>query len=440
MMLFFSETISPRLEYIVRLIFCDILHSEVLITDDPVDFQESPLPKINYSGQRFGDELFLKADPFLFCNTLDYPGFKTIKTGDSCYFFESSGDSFLPFDLFAASFFLVSRFEEYQNSRIDAFGRFPEEETIAHRLGFLEKPVVNLWAWSMADRISEKYPEKKFLKSNMQFLSTIDVDNAWAYLHKGFFRSVFAFIKGGLKGNRWFHGERFKVLTGKMRDPYDSYEYLHSVFTGNENRVVFFFLMGSYSKYDKQVHWRNKSYRNLIRSISGKYKVGIHPSYRSSEGNSPSLLSGEKVRLERIINRSVFRSRQHYLRLSFPATYRKLLETGITEDYSMGFAGNVGFRAGICTPFLYYDLVNEKVTSLRVFPFQVMDVTLNQYLHLKPAEAMNKIELLMKEVDGVGGLFVAIWHNESLSEAGTWKNYRQVFETMNHLGFRYANE
>ena len=82
MVLVFSETISPRLEYIVRLIFCDILRSEVAITDEPEDFLESSLPKINYSGQRFGDELFLKADPFLFSSTLDYPGFKTVKESD----------------------------------------------------------------------------------------------------------------------------------------------------------------------------------------------------------------------------------------------------------------------------------------------------------------------------------------------------------------------
>jgi hypothetical protein len=440
MVLVFSEITSPRLAYIVGLIFGDILRTEAVITNDAGDFRKSLLPKVNYSGKRFGDELFLKADPFLFTPALDYPYFKIVKHGEESAFFESSEDSFLPFDLFAASFFLVSRFEEYQNAHQDVFGRFPADESIAYRLGFLEKPVVNQWAWALAARISERYPEKLFHKSKMQFLSTIDVDNAWAYLHKGILRSVMAFLKGGFKGEGWFDSERFRVLAGKLLDPYDTFKYLDSVFAGNDMKVVFFFLMGGYSKYDKPIHWKNQSFRNLIRKISGRYRIGIHPSFRSAVGDSPYRLIKEKNRIEGIIGEKVIRSRQHYLRLSFPETYRKLLEAGIMEDYSMGFAGHTGFRAGICTPFLFYDLVNERVTSLRVFPFQVMDVTLQKYLRLEPALALRKIEHLIQEVAGVGGTFISLWHNESLSEAKPWQHYRKVFETMNHLGFRYANE
>ena len=96
----------------------------------------------------------------------------------------------------------------------------------------------------------------------------------------------------------------------------------------------------------------------------------------------------------------------------------------------MGFASQVGFRAGICTPFLWFDLEENKSTDLKIIPFQVMDGTLNQYLKLKPKEALNLIESIKKEVKSVNGLFVTLWHNESLSEIREWKGWRTVYEQM----------
>ena len=72
----------------------------------------------------------------------------------------------------------------------------------------------------------------------------------------------------------------------------------------------------------------------------------------------------------------VTKSRQHFLAFELPTTYLKLIQSGILEDYSMGYASHLGFRAGICSPFRFYNLLEEKETDLVVYPFQVMDVTL----------------------------------------------------------------
>jgi hypothetical protein len=146
----------------------------------------------------------------------------------------------------------------------------------------------------------------------------------------------------------------------------------------------------------------------------------------------------EKKRLSEIIREEVTISRQHFLLLSFPQTYRNLISSGISEDYSMGYPGIAGFRAGTCTPFYFYDLIKEEATSLKIIPFMAMDVTLRQYLGLSPEDASEKIEMLMNEVKSAGGLFCSIWHNESLHDSGNWKGYREVFENMNQLGFDYA--
>ena len=230
-----------------------------------------------------------------------------------------------------------------------------------------------------------------------------------------------------------------KVLTGKEKDPYNSYEYLDSVFKGNEEKVKFFFLLGDYGRFDKNLSHRNKHYKTLIQNTKDKYDVGIHPSFASSKKRGKKKVKLEKKRLVKISANEILKSRQHFLRLNFPKTYRRLIKAGITEDYSMGYSAQPGFRAGICTPYYFYDLKKEKTTNLLIVPFQIMDGTFLHYLRLSPEDAFVEIENIMTEVKNVGGTFVSVWHNETVTNTGLWKGYRQVFEKMNQLGFEWAN-
>jgi hypothetical protein len=119
-----------------------------------------------------------------------------------------------------------------------------------------------------------------------------------------------------------------------------------------------------------------------------------------------SLLKSEYQNLGKVIGEKPESSRQHFLRLSFPATYRNLISLAIKKDFSMGYAATTGFRAGICTPFRFYNLREEKETGLTVIPFQVMDRALNQYMRLSPDDACEEIRRLVAEIRNVKGRFV----------------------------------
>jgi len=440
MLLIYSENFSPRLEYIARLIFEDILLSEVSFTSDIPEFQKSEDPKINYSPQNIYGGLYLEPHPLLFSEGLAFSGPAPEFFGESHFLFPAGNGSFLPFDIFAASFYLVSRFEEYQPARRDSFGRFPPEESILYKNGLLQKPLANIWANFMAEKIQEFYPGIVFPERKFRFFSTIDIDHAYAYLHKGFLRSSAAFSKDLLKADFGNLKSRVKTWLGISRDPYDTFGYLDSVFRGNENKVVFFFQLGNYGKYDKNISYRRKAFRELIKNISLKYKTGIHPSFRSSREGEGTQLASETGRLGGITGLHVEASRQHFLKLEFPGTYQRLLNAGITEDYSLGYSTVCGFRAGICTPFYFFDLEKNCTTNLRIFPFQVMDVTLKDFLKLRPGEAINEIGKIMEETRKSGGTFISVWHNENLHDTGAWEGYREVFEWMNQTGFKWANE
>ena len=98
----------------------------------------------------------------------------------------------------------------------------------------------------------------------------------------------------------------------------------------------------------------------------------------------------------------------------------------------MGFADDIGFRAGLANPFPWYDLQREASTSLTVYPFQVMDVTLKNYLQWTPAEAWTPVRALLEETRVVGGAFCTLWHNSSFGDLEGWAPwtafYRQLVE------------
>jgi len=139
-------------------------------------------------------------------------------------------------------------------------------------------------------------------------------------------------------------------------------------------------------------------------------------------------LQQEFYRLKKIIRGPITKSRQHFLMLKFPLTYRNLIKLGINEDYTMGFSTIAGYRAGTTVPFKFYDIEKEETTQLKIFPFVIMDVALNKYSKLTPEQAIETSIQHINIVKKYGGIFISAWHNESLSEFRQWKGWRKVFE------------
>lgn len=437
MILFYTEKITPRVDYTVRLFFENILKAKISFTNNYEEFIRSELPKINYSEKESASGISVKPHGLLTSEKIEEFSIPKDWFNPEKTFFKPGKT--LPFDVFSAAFYLVSRYEEYIIADPDHFGRFQAEKSILYSSGLLKKPLVNIWAERIAESVSQEYPGFVWPERKFSFLSTIDVDNAWAIKNKGFVRTSGALLKSLGKADFRDFGKRIQVLSGVAKDPYFNYDYLNSVFKGNEEKVIFFFLLGDYNRYDKGISYKNQEFRKLIREISEKYKTGIHPSFFSTTDNSGKIQQSEKTRLEKITGKSVEISRQHYLKISFPETQRMLIKNGIQIDYSLGYASQTGFRAGICTPFYFYDLENEMQTRLLLVPFQVMDVTMRHYLQYPPAKAIDEILELMEEVRTVKGTFVSVWHNESVSDTHEWKGWRKVFETMNQKGFGWEN-
>lgn len=422
----YTPKITNRNRYMFRLYFRDLLGLEISITENADAFIAAPGARISYAPQPLADELFFLSRPLLSETGINEQNISVYEWEGHKVFYSTGKASALPFDPFAAGFYLVSRYEEYLPHIRDHIDRFDAHNGIAYQHDFLTKPVVNQWALLIRDALAARYPELQFRLPVYRYEPTIDIDNAYAYRQKGFMRTVGGYAKALLHLDFEDIRTRTRVLFRMQRDPYDTYLYQLDLQKKYALKPIYFFLVGDYGVNDKNLSTQNRKFRELIRHISDYADVGVHPSFASNR--EPLRLQVEVGRLKNILHRDITRSRQHFLMLKFPNTYRNLIERDITDDYSMGFANEIGFRAGICTPFNFYDLDIESETSLKVHPFGVMDATLNLYMKLSPEEAVLRVKEMIAEVKKVNGVFTSLWHNETLSDEKQWKGWKTVYE------------
>ncbi len=414
MVLVYSQTDSPRLRYASKVIFEDILGVEVQITDNLEDFISSDTIKINYSETALEDSIQIFPSEIIFENDIQN---QTITVHDwngiPVLFYKEDGSPF-PFDPIAMTFYLVSRYEEYIPGERDRHGRFIPEYSLAGQHGFLDKPLLNIIALKIRDHLSLHYPGQNFPQPEYKFTPTVDIDQAFAHAGKGFFRTLGGLTKLMFRLKIKDSLEKLKVVFGTQADPFDNFEFQLEIFRQNQLNPIYFVLLGDYGTYDKNSSHNNTRFKRLIKDLSGKAEIGIHPSYGSSE--NPDKLAVEVRRLDKITGKPVHCSRQHFLRMPLPGTYHQLQDLEINNDYSMGYASALGFRASICNSYNAFDLVQNRELPVRIHPFAFMDSALSDYIKVLPQEYIKFVRPLISSVKQVGGNLIGIWHNYALSD------------------------
>lgn len=424
--LIFSHSGSPRLQYVVDFISgyynipFRIVYDENKYANTPGDC------KINYGYHRIlPGEIFIHSHVLLFETSVHPVKIECFETGNYKAFFRTQGD--LDFDIFAAIFYLLSRYEEYLPHKKDSYGRYAHENSVAFREGFLHLPMVNIWLEDFRKKLVAKNVECSIPLTGFSFLPTYDIDMAWSYRNKGFRRNTGAMAKHLMKLQFGKIVQRVKVLRRKKPDPYDAYEWMYEVHEKFRLLPFYFFLVAKdKSRYDKNIDTGNKEFIDLVKNIASKYRVGLHPSWKS--GDVPGLIAKEKNILEQVTGSSIHASRQHFIRFDLPGTYRHLINIGILNDYSMGYGSINGFRASVAAPFFWYDLRQEQSTGLLLHPFCFMDANSYYEQSHDPEEALNEILQFYNVVRSVNGTMITIWHNSFLGTDENFKGWREVYE------------
>ncbi len=416
-LLIYAPVITNRLRYTFDLMFSTMSGLTVEYTADKIFFTQYTTAKINYSFERIADELiFIKSSNLFFEKDIQKNNIESV--------FEKSTFNLL--DIPAMVFLCVSRYEEYNTpaSELGHHGRFTAAASFAVRYGFLQQPVVHVWLEQLYAELSNAYPDLVFVTGEYKFQPTFDIDIAWQFKNRSMLRSGAGVIKNILKFRFDLVRQRIKSFENNFSDAYDTFETLHEIHKKG-TKPIYFWLLGNYGQYDKSIYWRNPALKQLIVKLDAENLTGIHPSYKTN--HHKQQLDLEIRRLETLTGKKITQSRQHFLKLSLPDTYRNLIKAGITDDYTMGYADDIGFRAGIATPFYWFDLERDAVTALKIHPFQVMDVSLKNYLLLTPEIAIERVKIIIDEIKAVNGEFCTLWHNTSLSETQEWRGWSNVY-------------
>lgn len=414
MLLIYTHKITPRFTYTMKQLFTGILGMEIAFTVKVEEFIKHTGPKITYTKQPLQNEFHIRS-----CDLLFEQGINDVELsvqdweGVPCFF--SAGErSNVPFDVFAASFYLLSRYEEYLPHVKDVHGRFSPKDSLGYQHHFLQKPVVDIWALRLWKALQHKFPQMEGRKRQYNYMGIIDVTTSHCYAHKGLVRGLGGLFLdlATLKLGRVV--DRLGVWLKLKKDPYDNFAQL--IAWHKEFRVssMFFFQFADYSRYDKNVSINNNKFKSLIKYVADYGVVSLAASYSSFA--DLELLKREKYNLEHVINRPLNRSRMRYNRVDVPETYRNLISAEFTKDFTMGYTHEVGFRAGTCTPFYFYDIPLELQQPIKVYPFALHDYALLQARNKDQVKI--QFDALYHEIKKVQGTFLTVFSNELLGGEG----------------------
>jgi hypothetical protein len=422
----YTNKITPRLQYITDLIGKLIIGEPFQLTSDSFYYNDFIGPKINYSNAAINsEELRINNCSLLFEEVIKEQSIDCFETNNYKAFFKADGD--YPFDIFAASFYLLSRYEEYLPHKKDEYGRYAHENSLAFKEGFLHLPLVNIWIEDFKQALKIKFPSLPTHRSHFKFQPTYDIDEAFAFRNKGLVKNIGGLARSIIDRQWAMVNKRIKVLTNKARDPYDAYEWMDDLHRKNDLKPLYFFHCAiEKGKYDKNIPPTEKAIQELIKQHAKKYPLGIHPSWKS--GDDEKLLEKETAILSSATGKKITTSRQHYIRFTLPHTFNRLIDAGIMHDHSMGYGSINGFRASITTPFYWYDLKKEQQTNLLLHPFCFMEA--NSFFEQKhlPQRAYEEMMQYYNIVKSVNGTLITIWHNNFLGTHPLFRGWRDVYE------------
>jgi len=332
-------------------------------------------------------------------------------------------------DIFASTFFMLTRWEEYVRPERDVHGRFPAKASLAGKHQFLHRPVVNEYVemvWNMLTYlgIGEQRKKRKF-----EMLLTHDVDEALLWKNTGFF---FKKLGGDLLKRHSLPAAIFSVKSffrtrfGGQSDPYNTFDYLMDCADQHSLQSHFFFLCRGKTKYDHALPLQHPFVQQVLTKIQERgHVIGLHPSYNTL--NDPTQFGVEKAALEKETGFPVRYGRQHFLRFEASTTWQHWEDQGMVWDSTLYYAEQPGFRCGVCYPFPVFNFLTRKKLRLVEVPLTAMEVTWTTYSKASPTEMLNEMKQLLETVRMYNGTFVLLWHNSSFG-GREWEAYLPVFQ------------
>lgn len=338
-------------------------------------------------------------------------------------FFNYDGENLIfEHDILKSAFYLLSGYQETESSRRDILGRYPYSESIQHQLDFIHKPVVNYYFEMILDGM--KYfsdrNETPFQRVNVfdqwKIMLTHDVDKIKTF---SFYELVYR-IKQAIGLSPSSHSKAFQIrmmfcyllgfFTQKWNNPHWDFERIRAVERKFGYRSVYYFLRNERLHSDSYYEFDDPAIKSLMYKLNEEgCEIGLHGTFDSAL--SYSSMNQSLLKLRQNAPEQVLGIRQHMLHYEHPKTMLIQEKSGLLYDTTLGFAAHEGFRNSYCLPFKLYNFEKDRMIDVWEIPLIAMDATLFNYRNLGVDEALEKMEILVKEVKHFKGIFTLLWHN-----------------------------
>lgn len=334
-------------------------------------------------------------------------------------------------DIIASSFFMLTRWEEYVNKTRDLHNRFPATASLAYKYNFLDRSVVNEYVemlWNMLKYLgcNQKRKERQY-----ELVLTHDVDNLYKWKS---WKQIFRTASGDVLRRRNLNlalsriRKYEKIRQGKIKDPYDTFDYLMDKSESIGVKSRFYFMSGGITKYDNNYKIDEKKCIELIKEIRKHgHIIGFHGSYASY--NNPQQWGKEKELMERVCQSGVNEGRQHFLRFEVPTTWQIWEDNNMKIDSTCGYADREGFRCGTGDEFSVFNILSRKKLILKESPLIIMEGTLqnSNYRGLSPNDFLKVLNYYIKITKRYNSKITLLWHNSSFDEEGGWLGWKEIY-------------
>ena len=291
-------------------------------------------------------------------------------------------------DIIYTTFFFISRAEEVLNPHRDKHGRFLAEYSILGKNNRLQIPLLDEYARLLLKLLEAPLPNSGF----EHIYLTHDIDSIAQYRH----------LRGAIGG----------ILRGETKQVWKAIQDIHHdpIYTfpsmiEEDKRVtqaksIYFVKQTQGKGYDYPQYWLHgrdwKNLRQLLKDSGAQ--LGVHSSYYG-------LLPSKPISQWH---------RSHFLNCSLEQM-QQVVEAGFTDDFTMGFADQAGFRLQTSRAVQWINPQTMQLTSLTMHPLIIMDCTLSNddYMNLTEDEAYFLCERLISKVRIHHGDACLLWHNSN---------------------------
>ena len=376
-----------------RQLFVRILRIPISFTSSLDAFVAFSGPKFSYAPNPLGQEFHVYASGFLIEQGISYKELKKGEWRGLQVLFAHNNSSRIPFDIFAASFYCLSRYEEYLPHLKDEDNRYPAVASWLTSANCLETPLVDAWAAAFLKELQREFPDltlsEKEIDSPIRPFFTIT--SPFKYLYKPSLTKLGQWLQSVWHLNLWDALEQFLVELRLLRDPFDTYDQMIPVLSKGKVKPAFYFLFAQKPYEGIATAIYNTKLQALIKGVSDDFPVSVLLSHHSQQGAEE--LAYELNNVKQLIHRPILRARFHRGIGTLAEGYAKLLEQEVHHDLSMGYEEEIGYRASTAVPFYYYDLENEYQTPLLLHPIVATEKGLRM---LTSEGAFDKLEKLLE--------------------------------------------